>query len=108
MKILLFQTSDTQRVTITKNEDGSWLLSKEWRHNNQEPWILGKGVLLPKQHVKAIGSLLETGYLSDDLVDCFSYIEGDEKSDFNRNQNPNNWNKTYTNYKQNTMGKSVC
>ena len=55
MKILLFQTSDTQRVTITKNEDGSWLLSKEWRHNNQEPWILGKGVLLPKQQVKAIG-----------------------------------------------------
>ena len=119
MKILLFQTSRTQRVTATKNENGSWLLSKEWRHNDNEPWVQGKGFLVPKKHVKAVGSLLESEGAEDVLLNNrFERIEveGDGKGDYNSNsakktnnyQKTNNWHKTYANYRAtHPLGRSV-
>ena len=44
---LIFASSSTQRLVASKNEDGSWLLSKEWRKSADEEWKCGKGILLP-------------------------------------------------------------
>ena len=118
VKLLLFQSTNTQRITLTKNENGSWLISKEWRHNANEPWVQGKGITIPQRYVQSLGELL----LSDGLGDVISrrgieYIEDDEgveKGDFNRgykknyNKGANNWRKTYANYrKQNPVGRHL-
>ena len=109
MKMVLFQTSSTQRVTATQNEDGSWLLSKEWRHNTNESWIQGKGITLPKQHVRAIGLLLESDGVENDGFEFINDSEGVEESDFNKSthkENTNNWHQTYAHYRQqNPVGR---
>lgn len=47
MKQIVFQASSTQRVTVEQVDDGSCLLSKEWRKQADDDWIQGKGIHLP-------------------------------------------------------------
>ena len=44
---LIYAPSATQRLVAQQNEDGSWLLSKEWRKSANEEWKQGKGISLP-------------------------------------------------------------
>lgn len=58
MKIVLFQSSNTQRVTadIKGNEV---LLTKEWRKSSNEiEWNTGKGITLPRNSLITLGELL--------------------------------------------------
>ena len=111
MKVLLFQTSSTQRVTATQNEDGGWLLSKEWRHNIQEPWMQGKGITIPSKYVQDISILMGAGIISesDPRFEFIDENEGDGKSDFNTTtyKKDTNYRTSYTDYrKQNPLGRT--
>lgn len=59
MRALVHQSSSTQRLVAQSNEDGSWLLTKEWRKDKNDPWIQGKGISLPQAAVaQKLGKLL--------------------------------------------------
>ena len=112
IKVLLFQSTTTQRLTLTKNPDGSCLLSKEWRKDFMEPWVQGKGITIPAQYVSSIGQLLmsnveEVTKYGFDCIERVDNSEREEKGDFTNKKNSHNWRKTYFNYrKQNPLGRS--
>ena len=58
MKVMLFQNSSTQRVSASRFDNGDWLLSKEWRKTSDNPWVQGKGILIPKHSVEMLATLL--------------------------------------------------
>lgn len=113
VKVLLFQSSRTQRVTLTKLEDGAFLLSKEWRRGIDEPWIQGKGIKLPViggiSMGERLGMLLASGMSGDIIAEQgLEYIEdeeGVEKSDFSE-EKTHNWT-TNTHYEKTSMGGRV-
>ena len=116
IKLLLFQSSRTQRLTLTKNLDGSCLLSKEWRKTPNEEWIQGKGIMIPTQYVFPIGKLLASNVMESVIAEFgFDYLEhneGVEKGDFkkedkNYNKGAYNWrNKSINYYRQGSLGRS--
>lgn len=57
-KYLLFKTSNTQRVVAEIQDDNTILLSKEWRKNETDEWILGKGISFPKECIIDLGEIL--------------------------------------------------
>ena len=71
MRMVLHQYSLTQRLVIQSNSDGSWLLTKEWRKFSDQPWTLGKGILLPNMNElpKKLGELLVTGKADFKVLD---------------------------------------
>lgn len=95
MKVLLFQTSRTQRVTATRFDNGDWLLSKEWRKSVDDEWLQGKGIMLPKHAINTLGTLLESDGTHSTITSLgLKYLEeneGEIKSDFNQTSS-NNWN----------------
>lgn len=54
--IVLFQSSDCQRVVATR-EGKAVLISKEWRKSASEDWQKGKGITLPETSLIDLASL---------------------------------------------------
>ena len=76
MKVLLFQTSSTQRVSVTHLDNGDWLISKEWRKVPENPWVQGKGVRIPKAYVKDLAQLLNSDDIPNVIADMgLKYLE---------------------------------
>lgn len=73
MKQVIFQASNTQRVTAESYTDGSWLLSKEWRKQSGDDWIQGKGIYFPvingQPSVIKLGQILLKGAGEDGTSD---------------------------------------
>ena len=63
MKIVIFQSSDTQRIAINiKPKKSSILLSKEWRKTTGDGWKLGKSIEIPYNCVYNLGKILSEIY----------------------------------------------
>ena len=58
MKIVLFQSSDTQRVAINIEKKDSLLISKEWRRNTNEDWKIGKSIEIPHDKLESVQKVL--------------------------------------------------
>lgn len=59
MKIVLFQSSDTQRVAINIEKENSILISKEWRKNTNDDWKLGKSIEIPHDKLESVQKVLK-------------------------------------------------
>ena len=57
MTFILFQSSNTQRVTVSVQGD-KVLLNKEFRKSSEEDWKIGKGILLPRDKVTVLEDFL--------------------------------------------------
>ena len=65
MKFVIFQSSNTQRVTANIHEqENEVLLNKEFRKSSDEDWKIGKGITLPKNKLILLGNYL-SGKTSD-------------------------------------------
>lgn len=63
MKLVLFENSTTQRVTInTESGKESVLMSKEWRKSSKDDWILGKSIEIPYKELWNISRVLRILY----------------------------------------------
>lgn len=58
-KMILFTNSATQRVVAQATEQGTILISKEWRKTEQDEWTLGKGIEFPRHVLIRLGTLLK-------------------------------------------------
>lgn len=63
MKFVIFQSSNTQRVTVNIQEN-EVLLNKEFRKSSDEDWKIGKGITLPKDKLVLLGDIL-SGKVTD-------------------------------------------
>lgn len=63
MKLVLFQSSNTQRVTVSIQDD-EVLLTKEFRKSSEDDWKIGKGLTLPKDRLVLLGDIL-SGKVTD-------------------------------------------
>lgn len=63
MKFVIFQSSNTQRVTVNIQEN-EVLLNKEFRKSSEEDWRIGKGITLPKDKLVLLGDIL-SGKVTD-------------------------------------------
>ncbi len=58
MRIVLFQNSSTQRVSVQQN-GSTVLITKDWKKSaSDENWITGKGITLPVEHIISLGEIL--------------------------------------------------
>lgn len=89
MRALIHQSSSTQRIVAQPNEDGSWLLSKEWRKQPDDPWIQGKGINLPYSYVaQKLGRLLMGEKISGvEWLDDMKGVGEDGTGDPSKNTN---------------------
>ena len=61
MKFVLLQSSNTQRVTATiNNQDNTVILNKEYRRSSKELWKVGKGIKLSFESVLRLSDLLNS------------------------------------------------
>ena len=72
-RFVLFENSNTQRVSIQINDNGDMLLSKDWRRTPNCKWIQGKGINIPKQYLSDLGELLtcENGEKLNNLINKY-------------------------------------
>lgn len=57
MKFVLFQNSNTQRISVTVTND-SVLISKEFRKSQKDNWNIGKGITLPAERISYLDKVL--------------------------------------------------
>lgn len=76
-KFVLFQNSGTQRVTVQIQEDNSVLVSKEWKKQVEDVWIVGKGIVFPQNELVSLGEILscENSLELDDLLAKYKEVK---------------------------------
>lgn len=73
IRFILFENSDTQRVTA-KVDGGCVLISKEWRKSSNDEWTIGKGITCPINHLINLGKILDC-HNEQELQDLLSGYE---------------------------------
>lgn len=79
MKFVLFQNSNTQRITVNIQEDNTVLFSKEFRKSTLEEWKIGKGITVPINHIVFLGKLLSCNDKEElkTMIKTYEIIEGE-------------------------------
>lgn len=83
-KFVLFQNSDTQRVTVQTEdtqETKTVLISKEWKkHKSDTEWIVGKGITFPQSELVSLGEILgcKSSPELDNLLSKYKVVESEE------------------------------
>lgn len=73
MRIILFQKSETQRVSLKSHTPNSILISKEWRKTKKDIWNTGKGIEIPINQIPNLKRKLEVFYqkgVQQNETDC--------------------------------------
>ena len=85
--IVLYNLSDTQRVVATL-EDGSVLLSKEWRKSPVDTWTIGKGGRIKNRNLIDLSDAIITK--DESVLSEYEKATGERNDNFRNSNNYSN------------------
>ena len=100
LKMLVHQSSSTQRIVAQRNDDGTWIISKYWRKTVNDEWTQGKGIELPVVNGKQTSQQLGKMLVADGKIDGAKIIE--DKGSVNSEPNKKTYNGTTYTYNSRT------
>lgn len=87
-RLVLFENSSTQRVSVQINDNGDVLISKDWRKTPDGEWMQGEGINIPKQYLDDLGELL-TCKDNEKLNSLLSKYQSSKEACYGGTKNPN-------------------
>lgn len=87
-RLVLFENSNTQRVSVQINDNGSVLISKDWRKTPDGEWMQGKGINIPQKYLDDLGELL-TCRDNEKLNILLSKYQSSKEACYGGTKNPN-------------------